>query len=144
MRLPTYKELLRFLAVEGWEDKDSKSGKSKGDHHRYLFTTPMGERLYTRVSHGRGEVRNVGLFTHILQHQLQIDEEQFWSAVDRGIEPKRPMPSPQPQRSGIEHKLVKNLITKVGMSPKDLINLDSVDAVTIWNEWLSSGDRPPS
>ena len=48
MRLPTYKQLRRFVEVEGWEDKDKKSQKKTGDHHRYVFTTPKGERLYTR------------------------------------------------------------------------------------------------
>ena len=57
MRLPTYQELIRFVDVEGWE----------GNHHRFFFTTPTGERLYTRVSHGRGQINNLDLFQHILR-----------------------------------------------------------------------------
>ena len=139
MRLPTYKELLRFVEIEGWEDKDSKSHKFKGDHHRYVFMTPTGERLYTRVSHGRGEIRSAGLFTNILQEQLRIDVEQFWDAVDNRVKPKRPMPTSTQQRSGIELKLARNLMSKLGMDPKDFAKLTQEDAVKIWNGWLSSG-----
>ena len=141
MRLPTYKELLRFVEVEGWEDKDSKSHKTTGDHHRYVFMTPTGERLYTRVSHGRDEIRSPGLFTNILQEQLCIDAEQFWASVDSGVKPMRPMPASTQQRSGIELKLARNLISKLGMDPKDLAKLTQEDAVKIWNEWLTSGGK---
>lgn len=139
MRLPTFRELLRFIEVDGWEDKDKKSGKRKGDHHRYVFTTPSGERLYTKVSHGSGEVYSQELFTRILRDQLFTDAEQFWAAVDNGVKPKRPMPTPTQPRSGIDLKLAKNLIGKVGMSSTELADLSQEEAVKIWNGWLSSG-----
>ena len=101
--------------------------------------TPTGERLYTRVSHGRGEIRSAGLFTNILQEQLRIDVEQFWDAVDNRVKPKRPMPTSTQQRSGIELKLARNLMSKLGMDPKDFAKLTQEDAVKIWNGWLSSG-----
>ena len=139
MRLPTFKELKRYVEVEGWEDKDALSQKKKGDHHRYVFTTPTGERLYTRISHGNEQIYSQELFGAILRDQLRIDEAQFWGAVDKGIKPLRPKLATTPQHEGIDAKLARNLITKVGMSPADLAGIDQSDAVKIWNEWLSSG-----
>lgn len=143
MRLPTLRELKRFVEVEGWEDKDKRSEKKKGDHHRYVFTTPIGERLYIKISHGRDEIHSPGLFTNILKEQLCIDEVQFWDAVDKGVKPKRPAATSTPQRQGIDVKLAKNLIAKVGMEPKDLVILSQEDAVKIWTDWLSTGGVIP-
>lgn len=140
MRLPTYKELKRYMEVEGWEDKDALSHKKKGDHHRYVFTTPTGERLYTRISHGNEQIYSPELFGAILRDQLRIDEIQFWAAVDKGIRPRRPLPASAPEHDGIDAKLARNLITKVRMSPQDLAGITQSEAVIIWNEWLSSGN----
>lgn len=128
MRLPTYKELKRFGEVEGWETV----------HHRYLFVTPIGEILYTRISHGNEQIYSLDLFKHILREQLQIEESQFWDAVDKGIKPKRPTPTATPQHQGIDAKLARNLITKVGLSQTELADMTQANAVSIWNKWLNS------
>ncbi|MBI3428951.1 MAG: hypothetical protein HY050_02615 [Actinobacteria bacterium] len=139
MRLPTYKELKRYVEVEGWEDKDKKSSKKKSDHHRYVFTTPTGARLYTRVSHGNEQIYDQEFFGRILRDQLCIDEAQFWAAVDKGVKPRRPMPVSASQQEGIDAKLARNLIAKVGLGPSDLVDMSQEDAVRIWQEWLGSG-----
>lgn len=138
MRLPTYQELMRFVQVEGWEDKDKKAGKKKGDHHRYVFTTPTGERLYTRVSHGKGQIYNPNLFEHILRDQLGIDENQFWTAVDRGVKPVRPSPTSIQTSGALDAKLVRNLITKVKVSPNQLEGMTEQEAINLWQEWLTT------
>ena len=138
MRLPTYKELKRFVEIEGWEDKDEKSKKKKGDHHRYTFTTPMGEILFTRISHGSDQIQDPDLFAHILRDQLCIDEDQFWRAVDKGLKPSRLSPLHIEQVGAIEAKLARNLINKVGMRPDELVGIDQQGAVGIWQEWLAS------
>lgn len=137
MRLPTYQELMRFVQVEGWEDKDKKTGKKKGDHHRYVFTTPTGERLYTRVSHGKGQIYNPNLFEHILRDQLGINENQFWTAVDRGVKPVRPSLTSIQTSGALDAKLVRNLITKVKVSPNQLEGMTEQVAINLWQEWLT-------
>lgn len=144
MRLPTFAQLRRFVAVEGWQDKDALSRKKAGDHHRYVFTTPTGERLYTRISHGRGQIRDPGLFEHILRDQLKVEAEQFWAAVDRGEAPRRPTPASAVAGPGaMDAKLARALITKAGLSPGDLVGLSQDDAVRLWQEWLASGGGAP-
>ena len=138
MRLPTYKDLKRFVEVEGWDDKDQKSNQKKGDHHRYVFTTPTGERLFTRVSHGNDQIGDPDLFARILRDQLCIDEDQFWNAVDRGIRPVRLSQARVRQFDVIDAKLARNLITKVGLKPEDMVGLTQKMAEEIWQKWLSA------
>jgi hypothetical protein len=138
MRLPTYRDLVRYLQVEGWEDSDKASGKKTGDHHRYVFTTPTGERLFTKVSHGRGQIHDRGLFEHILREQLCIDEDQFWAAIDRGVQPTRPSPTPANPEGALEAKLVRNLLTKVKVTPDQLVGMTREEAIKRWQEWLST------
>lgn len=139
MRLPTNKELKRFVEVEGWENKDQKAHKKTGDHFRYVFTTPTGERLFTRISHGSGQIRNPDLFTSILRDQLCIDEEQFWSAVDKGVRPIRPSHAETTHEDALDAKLARNLINKVGLRPEELVGMTAPRAQQIWQEWLTTG-----
>lgn len=138
MRLPTFRELIRFVQIEGWEDKDKKSGKKTGDHHRYVFTTPTGERLYTRISHGKGQINDPDLFQHILRDQLSINADQFWAAVDNGAKPVRQSPTSMQVSGALDAKLVRNLITKVNVSTKQLETMTQQEAVSLWQEWLAT------
>ena len=138
MRLTTFQELIRFVHVEGWENKDKKSGKKKGDHHRYVFTTPTGERLYTRISHGKGQIYDPNLFEHILRDQLSIDGIQFWVAVDHGVKPIRQSPTSIQTSGALDAKLVRNLITKVNVNTKQLETMTQPEAISLWQEWLAS------
>ena len=137
MRLPSFQDLIRYVQVEGWEDKDKKSGKKTVDHHRYVFTTPTGERLFTKVSHGRGQIHDRDLFEHILRDQLCIGEEQFWAAVDRGVPPMRLSPAPTNPEGALDAKLVRNLLTKVKVTPGQLVGMTHEEAIKLWQEWLS-------
>lgn len=138
MRLPSYRELRKFVEVEEWENKDKLSQKKEGDHKRYVFTTPAGERLFTRISHGKGKYQDPDLFQHILRDQLQIDEDQFWAAVDRGKIPVRLGPSGTVSyRTSIDAKLARNLLTKVHLTHAQLSVMTQEQAVECWSEWLS-------
>jgi hypothetical protein len=136
MRLPTYMQLRRFVEVEGWENKDKKSRKKTGDHHRYVFTTPTGERLYTRISHGSGQIQDPELFTAILPDQLQIDRRQFWSAVDNGAKPRRAFPGGAIRPGSIDAKLARNLLTKAGVPSESLYEMSAEQALSLWHQWL--------
>lgn len=141
MRLPSFRDLSHYLQVEGWEDKDKASGKKTGDHHRYVFTTPTGERLFTKLSHGRGEIHDPGLFEHILREQLFIDEVQFWAAVDHEIRPTRPSPTPINPEGALDAKLARNLLTKVKLAPSQLVGMTRDEAIKLWQEWLTTNTK---
>jgi hypothetical protein len=130
------------VSVEGWTDNDQNSGRAKGDHHRYVFTTPAGDRLFARVSHGSGQYGDPDLFAHILREQLQIDEQQFWAAVDRGLVPVRPVPETvATEGQSIDAKLARNLLSKGNVTPSDLAEMTQDEAVARWNEWLTGDPK---
>lgn len=138
MRIPTHRELRKFVEVEGWVNKDAASGRATGDHFRYVFITPMGERLATRISHGTRKIQDADLFKHILRDQLQVSEEQFWLAVDKGVAPvRKQQQSNKNTGSAIDAKLARNLIQKVGLTPQDLAGMTQATAVAAWTEWLT-------
>jgi hypothetical protein len=138
MRLPTYQELRRFCAVDGWQDRDAARGAKTGDHFRYVKVLRDGTLLYTRVSHGRGSLRTTGLFRHILQVELRVTAEQFWEAVDKGVAPVRPGEVvPAAARPTLPYDLVRNLTDRAGMPLTDVLNMAKDEAVAAWQEWLA-------
>lgn len=137
--MPTNAELRTFVTTEGWQDKDKKSNKKTGDHHRYTLALETGDVLYTRVSHGSGGVDDPSLFAEILRVQLRVTREQFWACVKDGVLPPRPTVAPPVPANAIDAKLVRNLIRKVGLTPLDLANLDQSRAVEIWRKYLADG-----
>ncbi len=140
MRLPTYKELHKFVEVEGWVNKDSASKKKTGDHFRFTFVTQDGESLYIYISHGRGQIQNPKLFAHILWGELKVSSDQFWAAVDHGDIPRRT--SQSENSSMIEYRLMSNLLKIAGVSPTKLERISQVEAEKLWGQWLKK--HPPA
>lgn len=140
MRPLTHSAHKRFVETEGWERLGTARKRSgTGDHHRYKLPLANGEILYTRVSHGSGQLDDAQLIARIYRDQLQVTEEQFWACVEHGTLPPRPQP-PTPVVSGsvLDGKLVRNLLTKVGIEQSELATMSKEAAVARWNEWLQS------
>lgn len=140
--MPTNAELRTFVDNEGWQDKDKKSGRKTGDHHRYTLVLATGDVLYTRISHGSGGVDDPALFAEILRNQLKVTKEQFWACVKDGTLPPRPCAAPAPPANAIDAKLARNLLRKVGLTSADLAGLDQARAVEVWQRYLA-GEPPP-
>lgn len=100
--MPTNADLRRFVENEGWQDKDKKSGKKKGDQHRYTLVLATGDVLFIRISHGSGGVDDPALFAEILRSQLEVTKDQFWSCVKEGTPAPRPSAAPAPPSNAIE------------------------------------------
>ena len=134
----------KFVDVEGWSVAGTGRSKAKtGDHFRYTLTLADGDVLFTRVSHGTGEIGDPGRIAHILRQQLRVSEDDFWACVERGVLPPRPQP-PQAAIRGeqLDYKLVRNLIDKVGLSQQEVAGLSKEQAVARWHEYLA--DPPPN
>ncbi len=140
MRLPSTAHFHRFCEVDEWEIKKTARGKKAGDHTRYSKTLPDGTVLSTKVSHGRRDIGDADLFSHILRTQLQVTAEQFWDAVDHAAKPQRPGAEPKPPpKEAIPFDLARNLLTRVGVSQAELALMSKEEAVARWHEYLSSG-----
>lgn len=141
MRPLTHAAHRKFVETEGWEKKGTATGKKKsGDHHRYTLRLATGDILYTRVSHGTGQLDNPNTVAAVFRIQLEVTEDDFWSCVDNGVLPPRPQPDkPKTPADSLDAPLMRNLIRKVGLSITDVAKLTKDEAVKIWQDHLTAG-----
>lgn len=132
-----------FVETEGWENKGTARGTGRtGDHHRYTLALANGDVLYTRVSHGPGGIDDPGLVRHILRDQLRVSDEDFYRCVRDGVLPPRPQPAVPPRPAeGIDAKLMRNLVRKVGLSAGQIAAMSKAEAVKAWQDYLAGGGR---
>ncbi len=144
MKPLSHTDHLTFVETEGWQKKGTaRSTRKAGDHHRYTLTLATGDILHTRVSHGSGAINDPNLVAAILREQLQVTEADFYECVNNGTLPPRPSPVPSPAPSdGLDAKLVRNLIRKVGLSQSEVAAMDKNQAVAVWTAYLASGAEP--
>lgn len=141
MRSLTHAAHRKFVETEGWEKKGTAGGKKKaGDHHRYTPRLATGEVLYTRVSHGAGQLDDPNVTAAVLRNQLQVTEAVFWNCVDRGVLPPRPKAErPETPEASLDATLMRNLIRKVGLTIDEVATLTKDEAVKIWQDYLAGG-----
>ncbi len=142
MRPLTHADHRKFARTEGWIKKGtSSSSKKTGDHFRYTLTLSTGEVLYTRISHGSGQLDDPKLIGAIFRTQLGVSEEDFYRCVEKGILPPRPQTNPERSTEGLDAILVRNLIRKVGLSQNQIAKMSKAQAVDEWNKYLSEGGK---
>lgn len=130
----------KFVETEGWANKGRARQGKTGAHFGYTLTLATGDVLYTRVSHGSGQIEDPGRVAVILREQLRVTEDEFWDCVDNGTLPGRPAPpGHKPAGTPLDAALLRNLVRKVGLSAEEVERLTKDEAVERWNNWLSSG-----
>lgn len=140
MRPLTYADHRKFIETEGWTKKGTASSSKKtGDHFRYSLTLATGDVLFTRISHGTGQLNDSKLIGEIFRNQLGVSEEDFYRCVEKGILPPRPQTIPEISVEGLDATLVRNLIRKVGLSQSQVAKMSKAQAVETWNKYLSDG-----
>lgn len=132
----------KFVETEGWEKKGKARSPGKtGDHFRYTLTLMTGDVLYTRVSHGAGQLDDPKLIAAVLREELQVTEKQFWACVNQGVVPSRPMPREVETRGdALDAKLTRNLVRRVGLSLEQIEKLTKEEAVERWQRYLAGGE----
>lgn len=141
MRPLAHADHLKFVETEGWVKKTkARAGAKTGDHQRYTLTLATGEVLYTRGSHGSGQIDDPGLVAAVLRTQLQVTEDAFYACVNDGVLPPRPQPeAPDVPAEGIDASLMRNLVRKVGLSADQISKMTKEEAVAAWQEYLIGG-----
>lgn len=130
----------RFVETEGWEKKGTaRSAGKTGDHQRYTLALANGEVLYTRVSHGAGQIDDQRLVSSILRDQLRVTENDFYRCVrERALPPRPQPPATDRPAEGIDAKLMRNLVRRVGLAPAQIATMSKADAVRAWEDYLSA------
>ena len=142
MRPLTHADHRKFVETEGWTKKGTASSSKKtGDHFRYTLTLSTGDVLFTRISHGSGQLDDPKLIGEIFRNQLGVTEEDFYRCVEKGILPPRPQTIPERSAEGLDATLVRNLIRKVGLSQIQVAKMRKAQAVAEWNKYLSEGGK---
>jgi hypothetical protein len=132
----------KFVETEGWNKTGTASSNKKtGNHFRYTLTLSTGDILYTRISHGSGQLDDAKLIGAIFRTQLEVTEENFYRCVEKGILPPRPQTIPERSAEGLDATLVRNLIRKVGLSQIQVAKMSKAQAVAAWNKYLSEGGK---
>ncbi|MCX7429309.1 MAG: hypothetical protein NTW96_27260 [Planctomycetia bacterium] len=141
MRLPTYLDVRRFCAVDGWEEKAKRARRKGGDHYASVKTLDDGQVLYVQVSRGSGAYGDPNLVRFMFREELKVTAAEFWLAVDKGIPPARGRASQSHDRQdeSVPYDLVRNLTTRAGYSLDEVLQLGKLEAVRAWNEFLTEG-----
>ncbi|MHB8395284.1 MAG: cytotoxic translational repressor of toxin-antitoxin stability system [Candidatus Dormibacteria bacterium] len=139
MRSLSHADHRKFVEAEGWQER-GRARTGKADHYRYKLELANGEILYTRVSHGPGQIDDHNTVAAILREQLRVTEAEFWACVNDGVPPTRPTnPVFQPTGVPLDAKLVQNLVRRVGLTLAEVETLSKEEAVKRWQDWLAAG-----
>lgn len=122
MRTPTWDELRDFLKYDDW-DEDRATG-----HDFFEKTLPDAEILRTHASRSGSKTISPGRFKAILADQLQLSEAEFWEVLRTRTPAPRPSRTPEPAPKSLPLWLAGALEREVGMTRKQIAQLDETEA----------------
>jgi hypothetical protein len=122
----------KFCRTEGWKEVRNARGKKVGHHLTYELDLPDGRILRTRVSRpANTEAYGPSLWNTILDDQLCVTEEQFWSCVDRGVAPPRGDIDVEAPKTALPAQLVYQLITVAKVPEEQIAQLTVEEAAAL-------------
>lgn len=113
-------------------------GKTTGHHITYQLTLATGEILRTRISRpANADAYGRGLWSHVLDQQLQVSEDEFWACVDDRTPPHRGRSVTSPTEHVLPAGLAYQLVHNLGLSAAEVAALTLDDAVRLMQEHWS-------
>lgn len=117
-----------FCRSEGWRVVRNAKGKKVGHHITYELTLPDGQVLRTRVSKPPDTTTYTkGLWNHILEDQLHVDEAAFWACVQDGVKPDRGVRAEPP--AAVPADLAYLLRVNLHLSDAEIGSMTREDAI---------------
>ncbi|GAA0359477.1 cytotoxic translational repressor of toxin-antitoxin stability system [Actinoallomurus spadix] len=122
--------------TESWRRVRDARGRTGTHHVTYELDLPDGSILRTRISHpvdrsGYGK----SLWAHILRDQLDVSEQEIWACVRDGQKPDRG--APPPAQDALPAEMVRLLITRVGLTEKEVAEMTREQAIIrLQQYWL--------
>lgn len=129
----------KFCLTERWELLLNARGKPVRHHATYRLILDDGRILRTRISRPVDRsTYSASMWQHILQDQLIVEEEEFWSCVVDGILPSRGVPS-EPTAT-LPLSLVWQLTRTAGISEDVVAAMSKEQAIQALNDyWMNQG-----
>lgn len=128
----------RFCTVEGWLQVRNARGKPVRHHETYQLNLSDGRILRTRISRPVDRTTyGQTMFRHILNEQLQVTEDEFWTCVRHRKPPQREEPSEQPHEHSLPASLVHQLLHEVRLPEAEVAAMTRDEAIARMQEYWS-------
>jgi hypothetical protein len=136
---PTRADHQKFCQVEGWRPVRDARGRSGTHHVTYELALADGRVLRTRLSHPPDRTDyGTALWAHILRHQLQVTEAEFWACCRDGNRPRRGQP--EVPREAVPAEVVHLLLERVGLPEREVALMTRAEAIERLNRYWSTGE----
>lgn len=128
----------RFCQVEGWAEVRNARGQKVRHHITYELELPDGTVLRTRISHpANNSTYGPNLWSTILEHQLCVTEEAFWSCVNDKWLPDRGAGPVEPPANALPAQLVFQLIHDAKVPERQVAAMTLDRAMEVMNAYWS-------
>lgn len=135
-RAASRREHQRFCEIEGWTEVLNARGKPTQHHITYELPLGDGRIFRTRISRPADtDTYGKSLWSHILDDQLQVTEEEFWECVDNKNPPDR---TPATQKTDVvvlPASLAYQLVHTLQLTSEEIAELTLEEAVQRMTEY---------
>ena len=141
-RVASRREHQRFCEIEGWQEVRNSRGRPTQHHITYEFVLSDGSVLRTRISRpANTDEYGKGMWSHILDDQLQVTEAEFWECVDNKNTPQRTSPDASSKTVRLPAQLAYQLVHALNLTNDEIAALSLEEAMKLLNEYWA---RPPT
>jgi hypothetical protein len=121
VKTPTWGEIEQFCRIDGWRES------RRTDHVFYEKVLADGTVLRTHRSFAGGKTMSPGRFKAILRNQLQVSEDDFWTALETKEPVARPSDPPE-EEAAFPAYLVRVLKDDLHLSEAEVAELSREEA----------------
>ncbi len=135
-RAASRREHQQFCEVEGWTEVLNARGKPTTRHITYELPLGDGRVFRTRISRpANTDTYGKSLWSHILEDQLHVTEEEFWECVDDKNPPDRMPVTQKPDAAVLPASLAYQLVHTLQLTRDEIAELTLEDAVQRMTEY---------
>jgi len=126
---------MKFVVNEGWQQVPFTH------HETYELGLADGRVLRTRISRPPNKTTyGARMWAHILRDQLDVTADEFWTCVTYGVVPDRTSGDlVEEVDDAIPVDVVNLLVSRVGLTRRDLVGMTRHEAIARLNEFWSTG-----
>ena len=140
-RVASRREHQRFCEIEGWQEVRNSRGRPTQHHITYEFVLDDGSVLRTRISRpANTDEYGKGMWSHILDDQLQVTEDEFWECVDNKNPPQRTSDTKSSESITLPAQLAYQLVHSLKLTNAQIASLTLEEAMRLLAEYWA---HPP-